>query len=188
MKTKVCKDCRERKALSLFPIHTNRCKRCQSKVVAAILKKKYHSDPVYRARHLERTSKRNMKRYYSDALYRSHLLTQKHTRTKTRYQSDPVFRNISLMRRRLLSALEGKLKACSSLQLLGCSPAALKEHLERQFTSGMTWENQGRWHVDHIRPCVSFDLTDPDEQRKCFHFTNLQPLWAKDNMTKAARW
>lgn len=57
--------------------------------------------------------------------------------------------------------------------------------LEQQFTEGMTWENYGEWHVDHIRPCVSFDLSIPEQQQECFHYTNLQPLWAKDNLQKS---
>ena len=60
-------------------------------------------------------------------------------------------------------------------------------HLERQFTQGMTKENHGKygWHVDHIKPCSSFDLSDIEQQKLCFHYTNLQPLWAKDNIKKS---
>ena len=52
----------------------------------------------------------------------------------------------------------------------------------------MSWENMGEWHLDHIRPCASFDLTDPDQQRQCFHYSNLQPLWASDNLSKRHSW
>lgn len=62
----------------------------------------------------------------------------------------------------------------------------LKKHLEIKFTKGMSWENYGKWHVDHIKPCAKFDLTKESEQRKCFHYTNLQPLWAIDNFKKGA--
>lgn len=60
-------------------------------------------------------------------------------------------------------------------------------HLEAQFAPGMTWENRGEWHVDHIRPLASFDLTDPEQLRTASHYTNLQPLWASDNLAKGAR-
>ena len=66
--------------------------------------------------------------------------------------------------------------------------AELKAYLELQFTDGMTWENRGNWHIDHIRPCASFDLTDPEQQKQCFHYTNLQPLWAADNLAKSDSW
>jgi hypothetical protein len=72
-------------------------------------------------------------------------------------------------------------------RLLGCTPDELMNYLEDRFVGGMTWENYGLkgWHIDHIRPCSSFDLTKEDQQRECFHFTNLQPLWAKDNLRKS---
>lgn len=65
--------------------------------------------------------------------------------------------------------------------------AELQGHLERQFSPGMTWENYGEWHVDHIVPTVKFDMTDDDDVRKCFALTNLRPLWAIDNQKKQAR-
>ena len=61
-------------------------------------------------------------------------------------------------------------------------------YLDAKFTDGMSWENHGEWHIDHILPCASFNLLIEDEQRKCFHYTNLQPLWAKDNLSKAANY
>jgi hypothetical protein len=78
-------------------------------------------------------------------------------------------------------------KSIKTKELLGCSIPHLKKHLEKQFTKGMTWENYGDWHIDHIIPCASFDLTDPIQQRQCFHFTNLQPLWAEENLRKSDR-
>ena len=51
----------------------------------------------------------------------------------------------------------------------------------------MTWKNHGIWHVDHIRPCASFDLTKDEEQRECFHYKNLQPLWGPDNLAKGSK-
>lgn len=75
------------------------------------------------------------------------------------------------------------------LELCGISLAGLREHIAKQFKPGMSWANYGfdTWHIDHIRPCASFDLRDPEQQKKCFHYTNLQPLWAKDNLHKGSR-
>ena len=77
-------------------------------------------------------------------------------------------------------------KAARSMDLTGCSVDYLRQHLEAQFQPGMTWANNSLhgWHIDHIIPCAAFDLTDPDHQRMCFHYTNLRPLWGKDNMSK----
>lgn len=69
---------------------------------------------------------------------------------------------------------------------LGCAPAQLRVHIERQFLKGMSWENRDRWHIDHIRPLASFDLTDPEQLRAACHFSNLRPLWAEDNQRKGA--
>lgn len=71
-------------------------------------------------------------------------------------------------------------------QLAGCSPAALRAHIEGQFTTGMSWENYGRggWEIDHILACSAFDLTDPRQQAACFHYTNLRPLWRPDNLSR----
>jgi hypothetical protein len=79
-------------------------------------------------------------------------------------------------------------KSASTLELLGCSCHQLLAHLANQFAPGMSWDNYGEWHIDHIRPCASFDLLDPEQQRQCFHWSNLQPLWAADNIRKHAKW
>lgn len=96
-------------------------------------------------------------------------------------------RIVNCLRVRVRIALRGKCKSASTAELLGCQIHELKEHLEMQFKPGMTWGNYGLkgWHIDHKRPCASFDLTDPTQQRKCFHYTNLQPLWEVDNLKKS---
>jgi hypothetical protein len=88
------------------------------------------------------------------------------------------------LRIRIYKVLKGISKSESTMRLLGCNVEQLKNHLQSKFQLGMTWNNYGLWHIDHIRPCVSFDLSKVKEQRKCFHYTNLQPLWAFDNLSK----
>lgn len=70
--------------------------------------------------------------------------------------------------------------------LVGCTLETFKAHLEAQFQPGMTWENRGYegWHMDHKIPRCRFDLTDPDQLKECFHYTNFQPLWGKQNLRK----
>ena len=90
------------------------------------------------------------------------------------------------IRSRIISALKGKSKSARTEKLLGITIRELKVYLEGKFQQGMTWENYGfyGWHCDHIIPLCNFDLANPNEQKKAFHYTNLQPLWAKDNLRK----
>jgi hypothetical protein len=75
----------------------------------------------------------------------------------------------------------------NTIELIGCSIDELKQHLQSLFQKDMNWKNYGKngWHIDHILPCASFDLTDLTQRKKCFHYSNLQPLWAADNIRKS---
>lgn len=112
-------------------------------------------------------------------------------RRKTKYQTDPNFKVSVSVRIRIRDALfrNKTHKASSTTLLIGCTFPELREHLEKQFRPGMTWENHGPvWHVDHVRPCASFDLSDPEQQKICFHYSNLQPLFAEENLRKGAKY
>jgi hypothetical protein len=105
-----------------------------------------------------------------------------------RHKDDPEYKILQALRTRLYNAvsLKKNIRSEKTKVLLGCSVENLKKHLETQFTNGMTWENFGNdgWHIDHIIPCAFFDLTKPSHQKVCFNYQNLQPLWAKDNLSK----
>lgn len=109
-----------------------------------------------------------------------------------RLKNDEDFKMRKKLGRRVRDALKriGGEKSGRTMQLIGCSVDYLRKHLENQFQPGMNWQNwtTDGWHIDHIRPCASFDLTDPAQQAQCFHYTNLQPLWAKDNLAKKDQW
>ena len=106
-----------------------------------------------------------------------------------RYRKDVQYKLMVTQRSRLWHALKGRgAKSSRTIILIGCSIEHLRQHLEAQFTDGMTWDNHGQWHIDHIKPCASFDLTDAEQQHECFNYTNLQPLWAVDNLTKGAKY
>ena len=111
-------------------------------------------------------------------------LTQKYL---DRRKNDPNFKLVYYLRTGVKDALKGRRKSKPTLKLLGCTIEELWKHFESNFQPGMTRENHGRWHIDHIRPCASFNLSDPEQQQKCFHYTNLQPLWAIDNMKKGSK-
>ena len=107
-----------------------------------------------------------------------------------RRDEEPRYRVMMALHVRLYDAVKRNkgVKSAKTLELLGCTVEQLQTFLEAEFTEGMTWENYGEWHIDHIRPCASFNLEDPEEQKKCFHWTNLQPLWALDNIRKGDKW
>lgn len=96
----------------------------------------------------------------------------------------PEGRLISNLRRRVNKAVHGILKSARTLELIGCPVKQLKAHLESHFKPGMSWENYGMWEIDHITPCARFNLSEPDQQRTCFHWSNLQPLWMTENRRK----
>jgi len=99
-------------------------------------------------------------------------------------KKDPNFKLLTILRGRIYDVLRGHNKSNSTKNMLGCTIEEFWIHLEKTFKPGMTRENHGLWHVDHIKPCASFDLTKPEEQAKCFHYTNLQALWAHENLSK----
>lgn len=92
------------------------------------------------------------------------------------------------LRTRIVEALRaiGGRKRYKTEDLLGCSIEKCRKYIEKQFKPGMSWDNYGKngWHIDHIKPCASFDLSKEAEQRRCFHYTNLQPLWGIENVIK----
>jgi hypothetical protein len=103
---------------------------------------------------------------------------------------DPAFKIKKTLRCRLYHALRSQAaqKSNRTLKLTGCNIPYLMGYLAAKFTEGMTWENQGKWHIDHIKPCSKFNLLDEEEQKKCFHYTNLQPLWGIDNIIKGNKY
>lgn len=111
---------------------------------------------------------------------------------KAKREVDPAFRLAANYRSFIASHIAKRRgrKSDKLEALVGCTPAELVCHLEEQFTDGMSWDNYGEWHIDHIRPVASFKQlgTDPAEQRQCFHYSNLQPLWALENIKKGDTW
>lgn len=117
-----------------------------------------------------------------DRVNESHL-KRHHARAKT----DVCYKIAKYLRTRLCNALHKNCKTGSAVRDLGCSIEELKIHLESQFQPEMNWDNYGSWHIDHIIPLSSFDLTDKEQLLKACNYTNLQPLWAKDNLSKGAK-
>jgi hypothetical protein len=139
---------------------------------------------IYREIHKEEISKK-AKKYQKR--HHDNLLKKAKKRRIIRRKFDINFRILCNLRTRLWWALKNNSKYYKTKELIGCSIDKLKKHLEKQFTKEMSWNNYGLWEIDHIRPCASFDLSKESEQKKCFHYTNLQPLWAKENRQKQGK-
>lgn len=109
---------------------------------------------------------------------------------KLRKQNDPDYAMMKRLRRQMARYISrlNTVKSDSTINLLGCTMEEFKKHLESLFTEGMSWENRSEWDLDHVKPCASFDLTNPDEQKECFNYKNIQPLWKKDNQQKGSFW
>ena len=208
--TKTCSECNTEKPLDEFHKHKNHrdgkqshCKACMRKKRNAYLSvnrgKLYKENKIYREANKEKIARQQQTYYKANKerinarnrnYYKKHkknLIEASRVYSKQKRSSDPVYKLTLNLRTRLRDALQGKNKSATTKKLLGCTFEHAHAHLESKFTIGMNWDNYGLhgWHVDHIIPCASFDLTDPDQQRQCFHYTNLQPLWAKDNLRKS---
>lgn len=112
-------------------------------------------------------------------------------RQRNKYLTNPRHRIERLLRRRFAIAIKSQNAwgYRSVMEYVGCEIDFLKSYIESKFDVNMSWENHGTyWHIDHIRPCASFDLSDIEQQKICFHYTNLQPLEAHENMSKRDKW
>lgn len=140
--------------------------------------------PDYNCQKLKRYRKQHPERYKNYDRKRS---SAKVAYMRERRRTNIPFKIACVLRGRINAALKGKNKSASTLKLLGCSVASFKIYLESKWETGMAWGNYGRypgWQIDHIMPCAIFDLTKPEHQRRCFHFSNMQPMWAVDNLSK----
>jgi len=194
--TYYCKDC-------LKPINKkDRIKHKEKRREYRIKYKKNHYQEIknkekeYRLKNRDKLNLKSKKWRENHKTYiRNYSQKRKKRRNKyerERREKDKTLKLINAIRKRMWEVLKGKKKSFSSLKLLGCSIKQLKQHLKNQFKIGMTWENYGRgwydrqeWQIDHIRPCASFDLSKASEQRKCFNYSNLRPLWAKENLSRS---
>lgn len=130
------------------------------------------------------------KRAYDDknkAVINANRRRRYHERIKLQPRSVQL-RLREALRARIRCSLKRRKASARTIALLRCSISDLMLYLESRFMPGMTWENYGSvWEMDHIMPCALFDLTKPEHQRACFHFSNLQPLFVAQNRKKQGR-
>jgi len=165
METKVCARCKIEKYISEFYLEKRgkfgvrgRCMICERQV-----------DKEYYLNNREKIIKRKVK--------------SNNKCRKIRKQIDPTYKLSCNLRRRQLLAIQGKCKYGKTFDLVGCTPEFLRVYIESKFADGMSWDNYGDWHIDHIIPLSS--ATNEEEIYKLCHYTNLQPLWAEDNLKKS---
>lgn len=177
--TKTCTKCKEAKELNKF----HRCKRSSDGRLSWCALCMNAKNKRWRQHNPEKEVSRHLVWRKNNPDKEREIQSRKQ---RKRWNTDPVYRSTMNLRRRMRLALRGANKSASSFELLGCTGEELKKHLESQFVDGMTWDNYGLhgWHIDHIRPCSEFDLSDHSQQRECFHHKNLRPLWAEDNLNR----
>jgi len=179
MYEKTCTKCRVQQSLDNFNKDKSRkdgfsswCKKCFSNQC----KKWYISNKDYAIRRTKQWQVENAKQCQDNGRQYK----------KKRIATDIYFKLGLSLRSRLSTAIKNGQKSGSAIKDLGCTIDELKLYLESKFQPGMTWDNWGfkGWHIDHIMPISSFDLSDPEQLKVACRYTNLQPLWAIDNLKK----
>ena len=164
-----------------------RCKACSDKATAKY--NKSHKKQINNRHKINRDADIDNCRI-KEQDYRDNnreLIRETNRKAFMKYKSNPLNRIKHNMRCRIYDALTKGVKSASSQKMLGCTMDEYKIYLESLFVEGMSWDNYGDWHVDHIRPCADFDFEIISEQEACFHYSNTQPLWASDNFQKGDR-
>jgi len=192
MQTKICTSCNQEKEISEFPIQKSGkfgvrgfCKFCYNKY-----QKEYKKSEKYKISYIKHKSSFTYKKYQQK--YKKSNVYKKAQRVykNNKYRLDINFQIACKLRTRFNKMLKNNLKHGSALKMLGCNIEEFKLYFQSLFTEGMNWEKvfNGEIHIDHKRPLASFDLPKAEEQAKACHYTNLQPLWAVDNIKKSNKW
>jgi hypothetical protein len=208
---KLCKKCNIIKSLDNFSKGAKNkdrlnpwCKECHSeyKKINYPNKIEYHKQKSqnWRENNTEYDKERNKKWLQENISRRQEYKKTYHINNKEKINSyrrekrlkdmlNPEFRLKETLRKKYYKATKQKNTTLSSYKILGCTIEEFKYHLESKFQDGMSWDNYGYngWHIDHIRPISSFNLFIQSDVEKCFHYTNLQPLWAIDNLKKGSK-
>lgn len=204
----ICRLCGVDKEVSCFRPKKRQCKSCLVAIAVAYQRAHPERKKVYQKRYEQahaagivekRRTKSEQKSEYDRARYkekREQILTriagnripirayQNH-----RLATNPNVKLAKRLRNRVRGAMNGGVRAGSAITDMGCTVEELRMHIESQFRPGMSWETWGNrgWHIDHIIPLASFDLTDREQFLRACHYTNLQPLWAEENHAKSKK-
>lgn len=135
----------------------------------------------YRKNNPEKDKKRHQDYYKNNKQKISKRINQYN---KKRKKHDIGYKIKCNLVKRLCMVIKRNERKGHTVELLGCSINDFKNHIKSKFTEGMTWENYGEWHIDHIIPCAVFDFTKTEAQKFCFHYTNMKPMWGNENKSK----
>lgn len=189
-----CKVCRN------FYYENNKERRKESKKIWRENNKEYSREYYYKNQeYYKQCSKDYYKKNREVKLQYSKDYSKNNRESINRYIKNKSDKDINFkLNRRIRATINTEInrnrnkntKSYKTLELLGCSISEARSYLESKFLEGMSWDNHGLkgWHIDHIKPLASFDLTDPEQQKQAFHYTNLQPLWWQENLQKGSKW
>lgn len=193
---KKCSKCKEVKNSIEFGVDRNKkdglkssCKNCNN--VRGILNRKNNPEKskIYRAEYYLKNTERVRgygKKYFQKN--KSKEIRKRNKRRSERWYKEPKLRFRHLLSCSINSYLKngGSKKSNKTETYLGCTIAYFRSYIESKFKEGMNWDNYGQrgWHLDHIRPCASFDFSKEEDKMSCFHYTNFQPLWWNENISK----
>ena len=193
---KTCSKCGVEKAVSEFhKCKTGKygvrgdCKECNIKRVMKYNGNNTEKHKEYKKRYYQNNKEKiKLKEKEHRQNNKESILKRKREIYKERYTNDPQYRLNLLIRdftRRVTTAVKQQ-KELRSLEYLGCSLEEFKSHIESLWLDGMSWENHGDWHIDHIIP-LDYFVKNSDDPWKANHYSNLQPLWAEANLSKGNR-
>ena len=206
MGTKICSKCKQEKNVCEFGYSKSYddgflhcCKKCNNERSKQYREKNpeksKESSKNYRIKNVEERRKKSVQYYInnkdkilkSSKLLRESYKPKRSIRRKERRKTDAIYALVNDVRYRIWFYLKSNniTKKNKTFDIVGCSPEFLKEHLETQFIDGMSWDNRSEWHIDHIIPLSS--AKTEEELYKLCHYSNLQPLWAGDNLSKGTK-
>ena len=201
-KRPACKVCHRKKQKEYYENNKEKISAQRKEYEAKNKEQIYARRTAFRKNNKERVSAQAARSYEKNKpkirlarrIYRQANKDKINAKNAERLKTNPQSKTARILRGRIRVALksQGTFKSESTIELVGASIPFVKKWIESKFKPGMSWGNhgqgKGKWHIDHIRPCASFDLTDLGQQKECFNYSNLQPLWEEDNLSKGDRY
>jgi len=176
---KLCTKCKEReRVVNVY------CRPCKNEIDNKSYHKNKEKRRQYQKQYFDLHPEKKERMYSQVKEWRNENPNYMNDWMKTKYQTDSNHKIKKVLQASLSTHLNTKKE--NTIWYLGCTIPELKSHLEKQFQEGMNWENHGQfgWHIDHIKPLNTFDLTDEEQLIKCWHYTNLRPLWWGENLSR----